>query len=241
MLFLNHAAMNTSAVINEDSRVLFAGDPHGDFKPLIAAVHEKNPDAVVLLGDYDLDRPLEHYLQSIIDMTQIWWIPGNHDFDHQGRYSNLFHSALADFGLHLKVQDVAGFRIAGLGGIFLGRVWYPPNKPRWLSKRHYLNSQPPVSRNTGLSLKFKSAIWYDEVQCLKKMKADILVVHEAPGCHIYGFKAIDELAKVMGVKRIFHGHQHDSYSATVRHDIDVVGVADRSVVDLCGNQLACSE
>ncbi|MGR9116923.1 MAG: metallophosphoesterase family protein [Gammaproteobacteria bacterium] len=221
--------------MNRDDRILFAGDPHGDFKPLIAAVHERKPEAVVLLGDYDLEKPLDHYLKPILGQTEIWWIPGNHDFDYQHHYNNLFNSSLAENGLHLKVRTIAGVKIAGLGGIFLGRVWYPPRKPRWRNKMHYLSHQPEFVRKTGLSLKYKSAIWHDEVEVLKQFKADILVTHEAPGCHVYGFEAIDELARMMGVRRIFHGHQHDSYCARLEHDISVIGVADRAVSNLAGH------
>lgn len=39
--------------------------------------------------------------------------------------------------------------------------------------------------------------------------ADILVTHEAPSCHPYGFTAIDKLARALGVTRLFHGHHHD--------------------------------
>ncbi|MGR9053666.1 MAG: metallophosphoesterase family protein [Gammaproteobacteria bacterium] len=220
--------------MNQDDRILFAGDPHGDFEPLITSVRERKPEAVVLLGDYDLDKPLEYYLKGIIQSTQIWWIPGNHDFDHQYRYNCLFNSALADYGLHLKVRTIAGLKIAGLGGIFLGRVWYPPAKPRWRNKTHYLNRESSQSGKAGLSLKFKSAIWHDEVETLKRLRADILVTHEAPGCHIYGFQAIDEVARTMGVGKIFHGHQHDSYCSMLERDIFVVGVADRAVSNLAG-------
>lgn len=42
-----------------------------------------------------------------------------------------------------------------------------------------------------------------------------LVTHEAPGCHKYGFDALSELAKMMGAKTIFHGHQHEQYTTTL--------------------------
>ena len=232
-----HAISHRKVYMNQDDKILFAGDPHGDFRALIAAVCEKKPEAVVLLGDYDLDKPLEHYLETILGLTQVWWIPGNHDFDYQHRYNNLFNSALASNGLHLKVKSIAGLKVAGLGGIFLGRVWYPPKKPRWRNKIQYLNNQPAHLRKAGLSLKFKSAIWHDELEALKQFEADILVTHEAPGCHIYGFDVIDELAHVMGVKKIFHGHQHDSYFVKTDHGIDVIGVADRAVKNLAGQVL----
>lgn len=227
--------------MSRDNRILFAGDPHGDFQPLINAVLNSRPEAVVLLGDCDLDQPPEHYLEAVFGMTQIWWIPGNHDFDFPHRYHHLFNSALAEYGLHLKVHEIAGLRIAGLGGIFLGRVWYPPKKPQWKNKAHYLACQPGHIKKNGLSLKLKSAIWHDEVESLKRIKADILVTHEAPGCHEYGFSAIDDIARAMGVKKIFHGHQHNSYFAKLAHDINVFGVADRGVVDLSGKDRLSAE
>lgn len=223
--------------MNHNHRILFAGDPHGDFQPLIAVVREFRPEAVVLLGDYDLERPLDHYLEEILGITQVWWIAGNHDFQSPSKYHNLFHSSLADRGLHLRVREIGGFKVAGLGGIFLGRVWYPPQKPKWTTKQHFLNSQTGSCGVAGLSLKYKSAIWHDEFESLKKFKADILVTHEAPGSHRHGFGAISELGAAMGVKAIFHGHLHENYVATVRNNIKVVGVADRAVADLGGNTL----
>jgi len=224
--------------MSRPEKILFAGDPHGNFKPLIAAVHKYKPEAVVLLGDYDLDKPLEHCLDEIIGLTQIWWIAGNHDFESPGKYHNLFNSALADNGLHLKVVEIGGLRVAGLSGIFLGRVWYPPQPPKWKDKQHYLHIQSRNIKNTGLSLKYQSAIWHDEFEALKALKADILVSHEAPGSHRHGFSAISELAAAMGVKKIFHGHLHENYVRTIKNSITVFGVANSAVSDLHGNTLS---
>ncbi|MGZ8136142.1 MAG: metallophosphoesterase family protein [Methylococcaceae bacterium] len=221
--------------MSRHDRILFAGDPHGDFQAIIAAVHKHKPEAVVLLGDYDLDRPLEKCLQEIIGLTEIWWIAGNHDFQSPCKYNNLFNSALADKGLHLKVTEIAGLRVAGLGGIFLGRVWYPPQEPKWSDKQHYLRSQSATNRQPGLSLKYQSAIWHNEFQALKTLKADILVTHEAPGSHRHGFSVIGDLATAMGVKHIFHGHLHENYSRTIKNNIQVYGVANSAVSDLQGN------
>ncbi|NOT13640.1 MAG: metallophosphoesterase [Methylococcaceae bacterium] len=218
-------------------KILFAGDPHGDFNPVIAAVKAYKPEAVVLLGDYDLEMPLEDYLQDIIDQTEIWWIAGNHDFQSPSKHHNLFQSGLADNGLHLKVTEIAGFKIAGLSGIFLGRVWYPPSAPIWKDKQHFLMSHKNTNRDGSMSLKYQSAIWHDEFETLKKLKADILVSHEAPGSHRFGFTAISDLAVAMGVKNIFHGHLHETYSAVTKNNINVFGVADKSVSDLAGNTL----
>jgi len=222
---------------NQNHRIIFAGDPHGDFNPLITAVYEYQPKAVILLGDYDLEMPLDHYLQAIVGLTDIWWIAGNHDFLSASKYNNLFHSNLADQGLHLKVTEIAGIRIAGLSGIFLGRVWYPPCPPVWKNKQQFLNSRKNTLRYGGISLKYQSAIWHDEFEALKLLKADILVTHEAPGSHQHGFTAISELGAAMGVKHIFHGHLHENYSDIINNSINVFGVADKSVVDLAGNTL----
>ena len=223
--------------MSRHDRILFAGDPHGNFKPLIAAVYKHQPEAVVLLGDYDLDMPLDICLQEIIGLTEIWWIAGNHDFETPGKYHNLFHSALASNSLHLKVTEIAGLRIAGLGGIFLGRVWYPPQSPKWRNKQHYLYHQPVNIQNPDIPLKYKSAIWHEEFEALKKLKADILVSHEAPGSHRHGFSVIGELAAAMGAKCIFHGHLHENYARTIKNNINVFGVANMAVADLLGNVL----
>jgi len=58
-----------------------------------------------------------------------------------------------------------------------------------------------------------AAIYPDDVAALSKLRADILVTHEAPGCHPYGFAALDDLARSMRVARSFHGHHHDDLSA----------------------------
>ncbi|MBK8814063.1 MAG: metallophosphoesterase [Methylococcaceae bacterium] len=218
-------------------KILFAGDPHGNFRPLISAVKRFKPKAVVLLGDYDLDKPLEDLLHEIIGLTEIWWIAGNHDFETPDKHRFLFHSSLANNHLHLKVFDIAGIRIAGLSGIFLGRVWYPPKTPKWTAKNHFINSQHPHTRHNELPLKYQSAIWHDEFHEMAKLKADILVTHEAPGSHKYGFSVIGELALAMGVKHIFHGHLHENYKKIIKQNIQVVGVANSAIADLVGNTI----
>ncbi len=223
--------------MTQHKRILFAGDPHGNFRPLITAVLKYKPEAVVLLGDYDLEFPLESYLKEIENLTEVWWIAGNHDFETPVKYHNLFNSAFSHRDLHLKVTEIAGLRIVGLSGVFLGRVWYPPQQPKWLGKQHYLLNQSANIPHFELSLKYKSAIWHDEFEALKDLKADILVSHEAPGSHRHGFRALGELAAAMGVKHIFHGHLHENYSCVIKNNIKVYGVADTAVTDLIGSRL----
>jgi predicted phosphodiesterase len=224
--------------VDTSKEILFAGDPHGNFRPLINAVHQHKPKAVVLLGDYDLETPLEQSLHDIVGLTEIWWIAGNHDFETPDKHRNLFHSELANNGLHLKVTEVAGIRIAGLGGIFLGRVWYPPQPPKWANKQQYLTNQRAHIRHNELPLKYQCAIWHDEFHTLAQLKADILVTHEAPGSHKHGFPVIGELAAAMGVKQIYHGHLHENYAKTIKHNIQVFGVANAAVADLAGTTIS---
>ena len=89
-----------------------------------------------------------------------------------------------------------------------------------------------------MTLKYKSAIWYDEFEALKSLKADILVSHEAPGSHRHGFHVIGELAEAMGIKHIFHGHLHENYVSFIKKNIKVNGVANSAVTNLIGRRLS---
>lgn len=217
------------------NNILFCGDPHGCFNNIISAVFKYRPKAIVLLGDYNLEVPLEQYLQTIIGMTKIYWIPGNHDFDSVSEYENLYHSALSYNSIHMKVIEIDGLRIAGLGSIFCGRIWMPGDIPKWIDKRHYMQHQPSNVKKIPLHL--DNAIWHHEFEKMKNLRADILVTHEAPSCHRHGFKVIDELAEAIGAKKIFHGHHHRYYQDSV-NGIAVTGVKIAGVCDLEGNMLA---
>lgn len=65
--------------------ILFAGDTHGSFGHIIEVVRNQRPAAVVFLGDLQPEQPLEQELQPILDLTDIWWIDGNHDTDTEQR------------------------------------------------------------------------------------------------------------------------------------------------------------
>jgi hypothetical protein len=82
-------------------------------------------------------RPLEQELSAILALTDIWYIHGNHDTDSTSDHDNLFLSALADRNLHGRIVEIAGFRIAGLGGVFRERVWSPPEPPAYDSTKTY--------------------------------------------------------------------------------------------------------
>lgn len=191
-------------------KIFFCGDVHGRFDHVIDAVREHKPAAVVFLGDQQAKRPLEEELGDILNMTDIWWIHGNHDTDSDADYDNLFESALADRNLHGRVVEIAGLRIAGLGGVFRGQVWMPPEQPKFESVAAYVArcGKGNLWRG-GLPRKHRSTIFPDEYFGLVSERAEILVTHEAPSTHLHGFEMIDELARSLTVKVAFHGHHHE--------------------------------
>lgn len=192
------------------NRIFFCGDPHGHFEHIIEAVHVHRPAAVVLLGDVQAQEPLEVALRPILDLTDVWWIHGNHDTDSDADYDNLFGSALADRNLHGRVVEVAGVRIAGLGGIFRGQIWAARDQPRYPSAEAFLAHCGRGNRwRGGLPRKHRSTIFPSDYSALLKEKADVLVTHEAPSCHSHGFQVIDELAASLGVRSAYHGHHHE--------------------------------
>lgn len=96
----------------------------------------------------------------------------------------------------------------------------------------------------GLPLRHRSTIFQDEWLRLAEQSADVLVTHEAPDVHPYGFAAVTELAQFMGVKRSLHGHQHDSLdysSAFERLGFRAYGVGLRGICDLSGRVVVAGE
>ena len=218
--------------------ILFCGDPHGHFGHIIEAVQEHQPAAVILLGDLQAQRPLEVELASILDKTEVWFIHGNHDTDSEADHDNLFGSALADRNLHGKVVEIAGLRIAGLGGVFRGKVWAPPAPAIFESPKQYLARCGKGNFwREGLPRIHHSTIFPADYQRLLTLRADILVTHEAGSAHRHGFAAIDELARSLGVNKTFHGHHHDQldYSAErARLGFEAFGVGFRGIIDQDG-------
>ena len=218
--------------------ILFCGDPHGEFGHIVQTVQEHRPAAVILLGDLQARRPLEVELAPILSSTQIWFIHGNHDTESESGHDNLFLSALAGKNLHGRVVEIAGLRVAGLGGIFRSKVWAPPAPAIFESREQYLArcGKGNLWRG-GLPLKHRSTIFPDDCQRLMTERADILVTHEAPSAHEYGFVAIDELARSLGVTSSFHGHHHqqlDYRSERLRLGFDAFGVGMHGIVDQQG-------
>ena len=219
-------------------RIFFAGDTHGNFNHVIQAVRKHRPAAVVFLGDLQPQRPLEQELQPVLDLTEIWWIFGNHDTASDADHDHLFGSALADRNLHGRVVEIAGVRIAGLGGVFRGHVWSPPGDIRHQTPEDYAAHCGEGNRwRGGLPRKHRSSIFPADYARLVGERAEILVTHEAPSSHPYGFDVIDELTRSLRAARLFHGHHHDrlDYSAhSERLGFEAFGVGYCGITDQDG-------
>jgi len=221
-----------------EGNVFFCGDPHGEFGPLIETVLRHRPDAVVLAGDIQARRPLDEELASILPLTEVWWIHGNHDTDSDADYDNLFGSSLGDRNLDGRVVTIAGIRIAGLGGIFRRQVWMPPDAPRFVNEADYLTQCGKGNYwRGGLPRRHRSTIFPQTYYALLGQRADVLVSHEAPACHPHGFRKIDELMDAMGVQRAFHGHHHESLAYHGNGSLRVFGLGACAVSTLAGDFL----
>ena len=220
-------------------RIWFLGDVHGVFKFLVQALlkQAETPDWLVFLGDIDIThRPFGEILAPLrrnFPKTQVAFIHGNHDADTHEHWAMLHDCGDAQ-ALHGQVIDMGGVRVAGLGGVFHGKVWSPPGPEFFADKRAALTSSEFRYRDGAQpDPQLHAAIYPAEYRALAKTRADILVTHEAPSCHPLGFQVLDELARSMRVVRSFHGHHHDDRTAdyaTKRAQLgfDAVGV------DLCG-------
>jgi predicted phosphodiesterase len=216
--------MSFGAETQAKPTILFCGDPHGRLQHIVPAVLEHRPAAIILLGDIMAEHPLELELRQILDLTVVWWIPGNHDTDNEKFYNNLFNSGLADRNLHGRVVEIAGLRIAGLGGVFRNKLW---NSDASSSPADYLAMCGQGNHwRGGLPLKHRSTVFRSEVEELASQKADVLVTHEAPGMHPHGRREVTDLAKQMCVTSAFHGHLHED----IEYDDGVWrGVAERAI------------
>jgi len=228
-------------VFDNSTNILFAGDPHGDFTAVIKTVKLHKPKAIILLGDMDLEAPLEVSLKDIVDLTQIYFIPGNHDYDREHWYNNLFRSSLSVNNLDGRVVEIAGVKIAGLGGVFKGKIWHPDVGLKWGKREEFLQASPSNIRKSGLRRHHKCAIWREDYERLADQEADILVTHEAPSCHQHGFDELDLLAEMMGARLIVHGHHHRHYIDRLPNGIKVFGTPIQGVIDFQGNVVTRSK
>lgn len=216
--------------------LIFYGDPHGEWRPLLRACRDHRPEGIVILGDCDLAVPLRKQLHEIFDLgIQVLWIPGNHDADTPEFFDHLW----GDYplgNLHGRCREVAGMKVAGLGGVFKARIWYPRFEsvpPAYSDRRDYLRDTPRRDRwRGGLPLRVRDAIFPEDVTALRNMRTDIMVSHEAPSYHLHGFVGIDAAAELCRARLIVHGHHHESYETVLPSGTRVRGLAIAEVLRL---------
>lgn len=203
--------------------IFFCGDPHGRFDHILEAAERYNPAAVVLLGDIESPAPLSEVLEPIHEIT--WFIHGNHDTDTERNFAHVWDDSMSPRNLHGQAVELpGGVRVAGLGGVFRGSVWYPDRSapdpgPHFRNPKEHAERTPRQDRCRGMQhRKHWSTIYPDTVDHLANLEADILVSHEAPGYHPAGFEILDTLAQSMRVRLAVHGHHHDCLDSSHRWD-----------------------
>lgn len=232
--------------LTQSKEIYFCGDLHGKFYQLIAAVLHYKPLAIVLLGDIMGDEPkktLDQELVKILELTDIWFIHGNHDTDSQASYDALFNSpVLGSRNLHGRVVDVAGLRIAGVGGVFRGRIWNPTLSDDYTFKSYddyfrYAEQKRPLRLRSAMvaayeDRKHRSTIFPDVIDDLAEDRANVLVTHEAGEYHPLGYEVISHLGRYMGVHTSFHGHMHETIRYADYTYYKAHGVGLRAIVAL---------
>jgi DNA repair exonuclease SbcCD nuclease subunit len=216
--------------------ILFCGDPHSQFRQIVAAVHGGGAQSVILLGDMEPERSLELEMAPL-DRAGVEWyfVAGNHDADSQAVASRVWNQRTDPHNVHGRVVTLkGGLRLAGLAGVFRGDVWYPKAGGKNGGRStHY--SREDLARVTPQQYRFNprgdlapqlhhkqwASIFEAEYDALAEMQADILVTHEAPSYHSTftlkdtGFQVIDELAQFLGARYVVHGHHHDNQDSSV--------------------------
>ena len=219
--------------------ILFAGDPHGSLEHLYPFVEKEEHISLIILGDLQLKNSEE--LDRLAEHCDIWFIHGNHDSKTVAAYEALWGSHWQERNLHNRVVNIEGVRIAGLGGVFRGQIWMPPNKPTFFDHIHYCQYCPPEKLwRGGVPLRHRSSIFPSDFEALETQQADILICHEAPKPHPVGFRVINQLAEKMGIKHIFHGHHHDGFdyqNKKQKYPFKITNVPFRSLSDIHGNLL----
>lgn len=203
--------------------ILFAGDPHRNFTPIIRACLAEKPGTLVLLGDCDCPEPLGQVMRPVVEAGwSVRWILGNHDTETEAAFDNLTSH---DGDLGLTVTEIAGWRVAGLPGVFKPRVWQPPEPPSYTTRAEFRAAlRPGEAWRGGLPLWHRDTIFPEDFDRLRGQRFDILVSHEAPSTHPHGHGVIDELARTGGARLIVHGHHHQSYEGVLPDGIRVKGL-----------------
>lgn len=210
--------------------LVFYGDPHGEWRPLRETLCKGSPEAVVLLGDCDLHRPLSAELGDALPSPDgLFFILGNHEADRQDFYDHLLSVAPETGHLNGRVVDVGGVRVAGLSGTFDQHIWHPElnqGEPVFRTRAEALWQLRAMGRpEIELPLRYKVAVWYEDYEALFAESCDVLVLHDAPTPHRYGYAVLADLADAMGARLIVHGHHHERYQAITPTGTEVIGLS----------------
>jgi predicted phosphodiesterase len=233
------------------STIWFCGDVHGEFGHVLKTIEETSlgdrPAAVIFLGDLDPPTPLSEIFSAYLDVgISPWFVHGNHEGDDSQTWTNTLDCW--ERNIHGRVETIAGVRIAGLGGVFRNETWYPPSEPKFHSYDDYVryltSIQPGRLRDeVGASKRARvasSSIFPSVVEALSGQRADVLVTHEAPACHADGFSVIDNLARSLGVEKVFNGHHHnDQHRSAEGFEAFQVGL--RGIRELSGGIVRIGE
>ena len=205
--------------------ILFAGDPHRNFSPILRACLRLPAGTLILVGDCDCPAPLPAILAPAIEAGwDVRWVLGNHDTETELAFDNLV-GAYPSGDLGLRVTEFDGLRIAGLPGVFKPRVWDAIEPPRFQTRAAFQASlRPDEVWRGGLPLWHRDTIFPEDFYRLSAERFDVLVTHEAPTSHPHGFSVIDTLARAAGARLIVHGHHHRSYEAVLSGGIQVRGL-----------------
>ena len=233
----------------DDFGIVCIGDIHRHWDHVTRglAALERPARHVVLLGDMECTAPLDRLALPILAHgASLHWIFGNHDADGGAEmWANLVdprrNPLTAAGALHRRVIEIAGLRIAGLGGTFHTRVWNPPAPPR-LHSRDQLAADmttigpgwSPDATSALAQMLATMVIWPEDVDALAAQRADVLVTHEAPSSHRSGARVLDKLARTMGARLVVHGHHHTGYRAVADDGLEVQGVGAAWGIDLAG-------
>lgn len=219
--------------VNENQVGVFS-DPHGNYAPMKQMLRGGAPALSLFLGDFDLDRPLDIELGDLVNAgSAVHFVHGNHDADRESWHDFVFESPLASRNLTGRVVDVGGAKIAGLGGVFHADVWHPQDGSgvaKFATREEFMAVNSKNAWRGGLPLRHRSTIFPEDFNALAGLEADILISHEAPSSHKYGHAEIDDLAEVLGVKVIIHGHLHQDYRAVLPNGIKVIGLGKAAVL-----------
>jgi predicted phosphodiesterase len=211
-----------------ENQIGFFSDPHGDFSSVKKAVRAGVPKLSLFLGDFDLERPMEEELSPLLrEGSEVYFVHGNHDADTEVWHDFVFNGSMALKNLTGRVIEFDGIKVAGLGGVFRAGVWHPKDGdglPKFASREAFMDANRRNAWRDGLPLRQRSTIFPEDFNALLGQEADILITHEAPSSHEYGFSEIDDLAELLGVKVIVHGHLHKDYRAVLPNGIKVVGL-----------------